>query len=116
MRSVVGIGDLSAWRTTIHIEEVTILIVAELLIDQGRESLIGSTEIAATFNQVVVGTVYCTQPERYFRVRQQIAEARPSRMGFGNKNLLKNELKIGFDETGHFLFPRCSLLSAPRAL
>ncbi|MNF83877.1 hypothetical protein D3C84_662150 [compost metagenome] len=79
-----------------------------------REHRVGSTEQAAPFDQVVERPVDGAQSKRHFGIGQQIEEILTSRVGLCDQDLLKNELKIGFDESGHFHIPQYSALNAQK--
>ena len=104
--AVIGIGHLSARRTAVHIEGVAVLVIAELLVQQQEELLVGGAPEGTALHQVVVAAIHCTQSPGHLGIGQQFTQALPGSMRLGDENLLQDELEIGLDEIGHFLAPR----------
>ncbi|WP_335720848.1 hypothetical protein [Pseudomonas sp. TCU-HL1] len=70
-------------------------------VKQARKQDIGGPEPFLSRNDVVEGSVECTEAEWDERVGQQVAESLTRCMGFSDQDLLKNEFKVRLDEVGH---------------
>ncbi|MND56423.1 hypothetical protein D3C80_475280 [compost metagenome] len=88
---VVGIG---------HPVEPTrfIVLIAEELPQQGREGIVGCTELLLPGDQVVQATVHRAQAERATGVRQDIQQALTGGMALGELDLVEDELQVPADQ------------------
>ncbi|MDT4809590.1 hypothetical protein FQZ97_424850 [compost metagenome] len=75
-------------------------------IDQMRKEQIGRTEAVLPRLHMVAGTIDGPQAPWHLGVGQQFGQWGPGGMRFGDEDLLKDELQVGFDEVGHFIFPQ----------
>ncbi|MNM45860.1 hypothetical protein D3C81_567880 [compost metagenome] len=82
------------------------IVAAEGGAEQAQERVVGGTELALPGYQVVVAAVHGAQAERYLAVGQQVGQARAIGVGFGDENLLKDELQVRLAEICHFNCPR----------
>ncbi len=74
--------------------------------EQAQERIVGGAELTLPGHQVVVAAVHGAQAERYLAVGQQVDQARAIGVGFGDENLLKDELQVRLAEICHFNCPR----------
>ncbi|MNO49584.1 hypothetical protein D3C76_399390 [compost metagenome] len=76
-------------------------------VEQAQEGVVGSAELALPGHQVVEAAVHGAQAERHLAIGQQIDEVGALGVGFGDKDLLEDELQVRLAEIGHFNCPRC---------
>ncbi|MCY1227871.1 hypothetical protein D9M72_401610 [compost metagenome] len=71
-------------------------------IQQAREEVVRGAELALAGEQVVERTIHGAQAEGHLHVGQQVTELLAIGMGFGDENLLKDEIQVRKVEIGHF--------------
>ena len=74
--------------------------------EQAQERVVGGAELALPGHQVVVAAIHGTQAERHLAVGQQVDQAGAIGMGFGDEDLLEDELQVRLAEICHFNCPR----------
>jgi hypothetical protein len=75
---------------------------AVLGIEQTQERIVGGAELALPGHQVVVAAVDGAQAKWHLAVGQQVDQAGAIGVGFGDEDLLEDELQVGLAEIGHF--------------
>ncbi|MNF73292.1 hypothetical protein D3C84_552890 [compost metagenome] len=74
----------------------------ECRIQQAREEIVRRAEFGLPLHQVVERAIEGAQTERHLHVGEQVTEVLAGGMGFGDENLLEDEIQVRQVEVGHF--------------
>ncbi|ELS27857.1 hypothetical protein ppKF707_1060 [Metapseudomonas furukawaii] len=81
----------------IHVECI-VAFIAEVLVQQEREGLVGCAEVFLARHQVVEGAIHGTQAEGATGVGQDIHQVLTGGMALGDNDLVQDELQVAADQ------------------